>query len=102
MAVEQKVPGVKKAAPKVDVPAGVQQDEQENSVREEAETGRKRHPGPWVKLHADKKENAALVIRHGKAGNLVGHDPKTGEVILKDSKFVLPKEEPQPMDGGIK
>ena len=88
--------------PKVDLNEGVQQDsEQENTVMAEAETKRKRHPGPWIKLHQDPKENQKLVLRHSLAGNLRGHDNKTGEVILIDPDFVAPKTAHEKEDIGV-
>ena len=105
MAVTQKPAGAvnTESKPKVGGNKGVEQDaEQQNTVQDEAATDRKRHPGPWVKLHKDPKEAVKLVIRHSKAGNLIGHDNKTQEVILKDPDFVLPEESAEPMDGGIK
>lgn len=52
-------------------------DVKENTVQE-AQTDRKRHPGPWVKMPHAKIE------KHSIAGNVIGHDPRTGEVILLD------------------
>lgn len=78
--------------PKVNLQEGIDQDkDQENTVQDQASLGRVRHGGPWVKLHKDVKENQKLVLRHSHAGNLIGHDHKTGEVILKDSEFEAPK-----------
>lgn len=82
----------KAAKSKVDLQPGIEQDqEQENSVQEATEIGRKRHPGPWTRLHKNVKENQKLILRHSHAGNLIGHDNKTGEVILKDPDFDAPK-----------
>lgn len=88
MAVDPKAP----VKSKVDLTEGISQDQdQENTVSESAATGRKRHPGPWVTLHKNAKENQKLILRHSHAGNLIGHDNKTGEVILKDPDFAAPK-----------
>lgn len=78
MAVNKKE--VKKpAAPKVTLPAEVQQDEQADTVQEAAAGQvKKRHPGPWTKMSEED------IVKHSIAGNLIGHDPKTGEVILVD------------------
>ena len=82
----------KEVKSKVDIDNGIEQDQdQQNTVQDEAATGRKRHPGPWVRLHKDKKENQKLILRHSHAGNLFGHDHKTGEVILADPDFKAPK-----------
>lgn len=98
MAVEPKEKKVKVSVvkkepePKVDLDAGmIQDEEQEDSVKEAATLGRKRHPGPWALLHKNKKENLKLILRHSHAGNLIGHDHKTGEVILVDPDFEAPK-----------
>lgn len=94
MAVEPKVvtPKVVTPKPKVALDKGVDQDQdQQNTVQDEAAAGRVRHPGPWVKLHKDSKENQKLILRHSHAGNLKGHDHKTGEVILVDPDFEAPK-----------
>jgi len=67
------------AQPKVAIPDGVIQDEEQgNSVMDALQEERKRHPGPWVKMSPDE------IMKHSLSGNLIGHDPKTGEVILKN------------------
>lgn len=84
--------GTNKAISKVQIDKGIVQDQdQENTVQEAVTVKRDRHPGPWTKLHKNPKENQKLLLRHSHAGNLVGHDPATGEVILKDPDFDAPK-----------
>ena len=71
--------------PKVELPAGVVQDEQENTVAEAQAKPKTKYPGVWVKL------SKADILDHSLAGNLIGHNPKTDEVILKDPDLVPPK-----------
>lgn len=89
------VKGKKAVEPKVDLGEGIEQDQDQENTVQDAQHIKRRHQGPWVRLHKDKKENEKLLIRHSKAGNLKGHDPKTGEVILNDDDFVLPEEQPE-------
>lgn len=74
-----------KAEPKVELPEGAAQEEQENSVAEAVQQqGRVRFKGNWQKMSRE------MILRHSHAGNLIGHDHKTDEVILKDPKFNPP------------
>lgn len=73
-----------KAEPKVEA-AGVTQDEQENTVAEASAAPRIRAKGNWQKMSRED------ILRHSHAGNLIGHDHRTGEVILKDPTLTPPE-----------
>lgn len=85
---------VKKVAqPKVELQAGVSQDDAQENTVQDGQVQNERHPGPWVKLSKE------MVLRHSMAGNLIGHDHKTNEVILVDPDLEPPVLDENPVLG---
>lgn len=69
-----------KGKEKVTKAAEVTQEEKINPSEAmfDEDNNKKRAPGNWIK--ASKEELA----KHEAAGNLIGHDPETGEILLKE------------------